>query len=110
MVLNDKDYLSKNLIAFCSDGASTMMGRKSGVSAKLIEEFLNIIWHCLNHRLQLALDSGVVRGWGEGGEPPQATLVLGAAFSLKKIKNYYCITCILQDSCCSCLNLAPFKR
>ena len=62
--LNDngfsKDYLSKNLMAFCSDGASTMMGRKSGVSAKLIKEFPNIIiWHCLNHHLQLALDDAI---------------------------------------------------
>ncbi|KAF2879732.1 hypothetical protein ILUMI_26436, partial [Ignelater luminosus] len=59
--LNDcgfhNEYLKANLIAFCSDGASTMLGRKSGVAAKLLESFPKIIvWHCLNHRLQLSLD------------------------------------------------------
>ena len=34
------DYLRKNLVAFCSDGASVML------------DFPNIIiWHCMNHRL-----------------------------------------------------------
>lgn len=56
----NNEYLKRNLIAFCSDGASTMLGRKSGVAARLTEKFPNIfIWHCLNHRLQLALDDSV---------------------------------------------------
>ncbi|XP_034298582.1 E3 SUMO-protein ligase KIAA1586-like [Pantherophis guttatus] len=38
-----QDYLQKNLIAFCSDGASVMLGRKSGVSIRLAKEFPNII-------------------------------------------------------------------
>ena len=34
-----------------------MLGRNSGVGARLKKDFPNIvIWHCLNHRLQLALD------------------------------------------------------
>ncbi|KAF2888577.1 hypothetical protein ILUMI_17596, partial [Ignelater luminosus] len=62
--LNDcgfhNEYLKANLIAFCSDGASTMLGRKSGVAAKLLESFSKIIvWHCLNHRLQLSLDDSI---------------------------------------------------
>ncbi|KAF2888044.1 hypothetical protein ILUMI_18130 [Ignelater luminosus] len=53
-------YLKANLIAFCSDGASTMLGRKSGVAAKLLESFPKIIvWHCINHRLQLSLDDSI---------------------------------------------------
>lgn len=45
----NNNYLRKNLIAFCSDGASTMLGRKSGVAAKLVELFPNlVVWHCLN--------------------------------------------------------------
>ncbi|KAF2890112.1 hypothetical protein ILUMI_16062, partial [Ignelater luminosus] len=52
--------MKANLIAFCSDGASTMLGRKSGVAAKLLESFPKIIvWHCLNHRLQLSLDDSI---------------------------------------------------
>ncbi|XP_058032473.1 E3 SUMO-protein ligase KIAA1586-like isoform X1 [Ahaetulla prasina] len=52
-----KNYLEKNLIGFCSDGASVMLGRKSGVSTRIAKEFPNIIiWHGLNHHLHLALD------------------------------------------------------
>ncbi|KAF2883212.1 hypothetical protein ILUMI_22965 [Ignelater luminosus] len=56
--LNDcgfhNEYLKANLIAFCSDGASTMLGRK------LLESFPKIIvWHCLNHRLQLSLNDSI---------------------------------------------------
>ncbi|KAL2792006.1 E3 SUMO-protein ligase KIAA1586 isoform c [Daubentonia madagascariensis] len=62
--LNDcgftNEYLKANLIAFCSDGASTMLGRKSGVATKLLEYFPEIIiWNCLNHRLQLSLDDSI---------------------------------------------------
>ncbi|KAF2884865.1 hypothetical protein ILUMI_21308, partial [Ignelater luminosus] len=62
--LNDygfhNEYLKANLIVFCSDGASTMLGRKSGVAAKLLESFFKIIvWHCLNNRLQLSLDDSI---------------------------------------------------
>ncbi|XP_007502354.1 E3 SUMO-protein ligase KIAA1586 homolog isoform X2 [Monodelphis domestica] len=62
--LNDcgfnNDYLNDNLIAFCSDGANSVLGRKSGVALKLLENFPKIIlWHCLNHRLQLSLDDSI---------------------------------------------------
>ncbi|KAF2880824.1 hypothetical protein ILUMI_25357 [Ignelater luminosus] len=62
--LNDcgfhNEYLKAHLIAFCSDGASTILGRKSGVAAKMLESFPKIIvWHCLNHRLQLSLDDSI---------------------------------------------------
>ena len=54
------EYLKKNLIGICTDGASVMLGRKSGVATRFKEKFPNIIvWHCLNHRLQLALDDAV---------------------------------------------------
>ncbi|XP_068953278.1 E3 SUMO-protein ligase KIAA1586-like isoform X2 [Petaurus breviceps papuanus] len=54
------EYLKANLIAFCSDGANKVLGRKSGVAAKLLENFPKIIfWPCLNHRLQLSLDDSI---------------------------------------------------
>ena len=54
------DYLGKNLVTFCSDGASIMLGRSSGVGVRMRNDFPNIIiWHCLNHRLQLVLDDSV---------------------------------------------------
>ncbi|XP_012296976.2 E3 SUMO-protein ligase KIAA1586 homolog isoform X2 [Aotus nancymaae] len=54
------EYLKANLIAFCSDGANTILGRKSGITTKLLENFPEIIiWNCLNHRLQLSLDDSI---------------------------------------------------
>ncbi|XP_065650945.1 E3 SUMO-protein ligase KIAA1586-like [Hydra vulgaris] len=56
----DTNYLKLNLIGFCSDGASVMLGCKSGVSVRIKEMFPNvIIWLCLNHRLQLVLDDSI---------------------------------------------------
>lgn len=50
------DYLRNHLVAFASDGASVMTGRKAGVAAQLVAKYPNIItWHCLNHRLELAV-------------------------------------------------------
>lgn len=53
---NEK-YLHENLIGFCSDGASVMLGRKSGVSSTILQQFPGVsICHCLAHRIQLTLD------------------------------------------------------
>lgn len=50
------DFLAKNLVAFVSDGASTMLGRRGGVATKLLQKYPNlIVWHCLNHRLELSV-------------------------------------------------------
>ncbi|XP_076324017.1 uncharacterized protein LOC143232444 [Tachypleus tridentatus] len=55
------DHIAKEiLVAFCSDGASVMLGCKSGVSTNLENDFPDIIiWHCLNHCLQLVLDYSI---------------------------------------------------
>ncbi|CAB4020014.1 Hypothetical predicted protein [Paramuricea clavata] len=56
----DEDYLSKNLIAFTIDGASVMLGIHCGVGQRLKEKFLVLfLWHCLNHRLELAISDAV---------------------------------------------------
>lgn len=56
----DNDYLKKNLVAFTSDGANVMLGKRSGVAARFLTEFPNlIIWHCINHRIELALTDAV---------------------------------------------------
>ena len=53
----DMDYLQEHFIAFTSDGASVLTGKKSGVMELLVKDFPNLItWHCLNHRLGLAVD------------------------------------------------------
>lgn len=44
------------MVGFVSDGASNMLGRTSGVGVKLQKIYPNIIlWHCCNHRLELAV-------------------------------------------------------
>ena len=56
----ENTYLRNNLIAFCSDEASVMLGRNSGEGTGLKNDYPNIIlWHCLNHHLQLILDDSV---------------------------------------------------
>ena len=56
----DDDYLKRNLVAFASDGASTKLGKKSGVASLILHKCFNIIvWHCLNYRLELAVGDAV---------------------------------------------------
>ena len=46
----------EQLVACCFDGASVMMGHKTGVATRLKEKvpFLTVI-HCCAHRLELAI-------------------------------------------------------
>ncbi|XP_074552406.1 LOW QUALITY PROTEIN: E3 SUMO-protein ligase KIAA1586-like [Halichoeres trimaculatus] len=54
------ELLQEVLIGFCSDGASVMLGTKSGVGKLLQNDFPGIVlWHCLNHRLELAVDQAL---------------------------------------------------
>lgn len=51
-----KEFLSKQLIAITTDGASVMFGRKSGVVARMQALFPGVTgWHCTAHRLELAV-------------------------------------------------------
>lgn len=55
-----EDFLKANWIAFISDGASVMLGKYTGVAARLRQYFPRLfIWHCLNHRLELAVSDAV---------------------------------------------------
>ena len=50
------ELLQELFIGFCSDGASVMQGTESGVGKSLKDKFPDmILWHCLNHRLELAV-------------------------------------------------------
>lgn len=54
------ELLQEVFIGFCSDGASVMLGVKSGVGKLLQDDFPGIVlWHCLNHRLELAVDQAL---------------------------------------------------
>jgi len=54
------ELLQEVFIGFCSDGASVMLGTKSGVGKLLKDEFPDIVfWHCLNHRLELAVSNAL---------------------------------------------------
>ena len=54
------ELLQEVFIEFCSDGASVMLGTKSGVRKLLKDEFRDIVlWHCLSHRLELAVGNAL---------------------------------------------------
>ena len=47
-------------MSFISDGASALLGCKSGVGARLKKEFPQLVlWHCLNHRLELSVSDAI---------------------------------------------------
>ena len=54
------DILAARWLGLATDGASVMLGKRSGVYAKLKCLFPNLIgWHCLNHRLELSVSDAV---------------------------------------------------
>lgn len=54
------EYLIQNFICFACDGASNMIGRKAGVGKLLTDKYPDLlVWHCSNHRLELAVDDVV---------------------------------------------------
>ncbi|XP_073672010.1 E3 SUMO-protein ligase KIAA1586-like [Paramisgurnus dabryanus] len=55
-----KEWLQMNWVSFVSDGASVMLGKNSGVATRLTARYPNLFtWHCLNHRLELAVSNAV---------------------------------------------------
>ena len=59
------EILQNQLIGFCSDGANAMLGSKSGVGVLFKEIFPNLfLWHCLNHRLELAVHDAIEKTTG----------------------------------------------
>lgn len=60
-----EEYLKKNWIAIATDGANVMVGKHSGVVARLKRKYPRLFaWHCLNHRLELSVGDAIkdVRG------------------------------------------------
>ena len=54
------ELLQELFIGFCNDGASVMLGTKSGVGKLLKDKFPNIVlWHCLIHKLELAVENAL---------------------------------------------------
>ena len=55
-----EDFLRRNLVGFCSDGASVMLGKNSGVGTVLKQKYPQLVlWHCLAHRLELAVSDAM---------------------------------------------------
>ena len=53
-------YLQSHWVEFACDGASVMFGRNSGVAVRLTVKYPRLfVWHCLNHRLELAVADSV---------------------------------------------------
>ena len=60
-----EDYFKRYLVSLACDGAAVMLGCKSGVKKLLSERFPSIIvWHCANHRLELAVGDAVKKTLG----------------------------------------------
>lgn len=56
----DQQFLTECFDCFACDGASVMIGKNSGVDTRLKKTFPHlIIWHCSNHRLELAVNDVV---------------------------------------------------
>ena len=54
------DVMSRQLLGFCSDGASTMVGEINGVATQLRSKFPHLkTFHCMAHRLELAVKNAV---------------------------------------------------
>lgn len=54
------EILSDCWIGLGIDGASVMLGSKSGVATRLISKFPFILsWHCFNHRLELSVNDAI---------------------------------------------------
>uniref|UniRef100_A0A671U0D7 HAT C-terminal dimerisation domain-containing protein n=1 Tax=Sparus aurata TaxID=8175 RepID=A0A671U0D7_SPAAU len=52
----DDHFLDECFVAFGCDGASVMLGRRVGVATQLCTRFPHLyVWHCSNHRLELAV-------------------------------------------------------
>ena len=50
------DFLKNNWVCITTDGASVMLGQKSGVATLVSQRYHHVIgWHCANHRLELAV-------------------------------------------------------
>ncbi|CAG0909121.1 unnamed protein product, partial [Cyprideis torosa] len=60
------DFLKANLVAVTTDGASVMVGNVNGVLQRLKDMISPeiITWHCLNHRLELAVGDTVKKVGG----------------------------------------------
>ncbi|XP_069098318.1 E3 SUMO-protein ligase KIAA1586-like [Pleurodeles waltl] len=51
-----EEFLRECLIALACDGASVMLGKQAGVAAQLQIRYPGLfVWHCSNHRLELAV-------------------------------------------------------
>ena len=56
----EQTFLKECFIASACDGASVMLGKNKGVAKRLQSIFPNlVIWHCSNHRLELAVNDCV---------------------------------------------------
>lgn len=54
------EYLTQHFIGLGIDGASVMLGNRTGLATKLRSRFpLVIPWHCFNHRLELSVHDAV---------------------------------------------------
>ncbi|XP_056127435.1 E3 SUMO-protein ligase KIAA1586-like [Rhinichthys klamathensis goyatoka] len=55
-----EEWFLENWVAFVTDGASVMLGKKSGVATRLTLKFPKLFsWHCMNHRLELAVSDAI---------------------------------------------------
>ena len=96
--------LSERFVCFASDGASVMLGSKAGVATKIVEKFPNVmVWHCMNHRLELSVGDAVEEIAGMNG----CQFFFNKVYSLyhASAKNRRELTECCQELALQCLNI-----
>ena len=99
-----EEFLRAHWIAFAADGASVMMGKKSGVATRLCSLYPRlIVWHCLNHRLELS----VTDACGDIGAVNHFHIFMDCLYSLysSSPKNMHELTTISEELGQQCLRI-----
>lgn len=95
--------LKECFVCFASNCASVVLGSESGVAAKIVQLFPNVlIWHCMNHCLELSVGDAVeeVAGLNQFQSFFDKVSLYHAS-----AKNHHELTSCCQELALQCLNI-----